>query len=85
MHAKVSINPKSGMQTLKVSINPKSDMQTLKVHKDLFKKGYVTQGDIYCYFLLILDFDQQHSLQPWKLGFETVSSAIKGSVMRYLP
>ena len=49
MHAKVSINPKSGMQTLKVSINPKSDMQSLKVHKDLFKMGYGTKGDIYCY------------------------------------
>ena len=49
MHAKVNINPKSGMQTLKVSINPKSDMKILKVHKDLFKKGYWTKGDIYYY------------------------------------
>ena len=40
----------------KVSINPKSDMQTLKVHKDLFKKGYGTKGDIYGYCWLILEF-----------------------------
>ena len=40
----------------KWSINPKSDMQTLKVHKDLFKKGYGTKGDFYCYCWLILEF-----------------------------
>ena len=31
-------------------------MQTLKVHKDVFKKGYGTKGDIYCYCRLILEF-----------------------------
>ena len=44
------------MQTLKVSINPKTDMQTLKLHKYLFKKGYGTKGDIYCYCWFILEF-----------------------------
>ena len=37
----------------KVSINPESDMQNLKVHKDLFKKGYGTKGDL---LLLLIDF-----------------------------
>ena len=33
----------------KVSINPKSDMQTLKAYEDVFKKGYGTKGIIYYY------------------------------------
>ena len=40
----------------KWSENPKSDMQTLKAYEDLFKKGYGTKGDIYCYCWLILEF-----------------------------
>ena len=31
-------------------------MQTLNAYEDLFKKGYGTKGDIYCYCLLILEF-----------------------------
>ena len=40
----------------KWNINPKSDMQTLKAYEDLFKKGYGTKGQIYCYCWLILEF-----------------------------
>ena len=40
----------------KWSVNPKSDMQTLKVHAILFKKGYLTEENIYCYCWLILEF-----------------------------
>ena len=31
-------------------------MQTLKVHAILFKKGYWTKEDIYCYCWLTLEF-----------------------------
>ena len=31
-------------------------MQTLKAYEDLFKKGYGTKGDSYCYCCLILEF-----------------------------
>ena len=45
-------------------------MQTLKAYKDIFKKGYGTKGDSYCYCGLILEFQAttQHAAMAVGVG-----------------